>query len=818
MSDVFISYSRKNSPFTMRELSTWEWQRRGQNLRVFVLAFFLLLLMPVIDAQEAPAPYLYYYSGILNAFVIEHADGTDSRTLAQGVIPQTHNEIDSPKWSPSGKWLAWRSAEYGGLSPSPYLGWIISSDGLKRLTILDHPDHTIVTVNVMEWASDADLLFVVQSLADENGDNISRQLLLINAEEEVVVVSYSYDTPYFHADYGVPFVWLSDGKGVVAYESDFQDGLFTSQIIALLIDGSVETEVYSAWATMGLSPDGRFAYISEDQAQLVVRELLDDSTETYPLANRLASPEFSQLSDQLIWSSDYNIAAYFMRQEDNFELWLLNRREQELTFLQTDVTDFRVRCENNIYRLCNGIWSPNGLRFIFKTTNETHWLFELYSQEITALGDFPEYDTITWANNSQQLILENEEDLYIYDVISQQHTLVSRLISYGIDIQQREGLPYFPSPDGAYMGLTSSRIVSLLGGSSTDLTIHSGAVYATSMVWEYNWHKDGEWVITGSNVTYAGCCGPQAYTVLNVNRSGVDNRRELTVRWGESAGWIPERVVPHLAEGQPQSVLQQPTLTHHFSDRVIGLTWNPNSSEIATVTHSGDVFVRTMDSRMTQQPMFVINGDCVRSAYGLPCPMYWENETIVAGDRAWNIDQQNYVTLSNEDRIQCDHYGCREILQEIFSSDGRWVARLSDTNIIEVIAQYTNQVIERFEVETFETITPFQWVNDRLIMIAAHQVTILNANTGEITTLESVRDSGYEDRFFLVRISPDETFVAGASIETPIHIWDIETGELVTVINWYGYDIAFSPDNQWLAAGNTTMVTIWDLSEYLKDE
>ncbi len=60
----------------------------------------------MIGRAQARAPYLYYYSDVLNGFVIERADGTDSRVIAQGVmISPARAVVQNTSWSASGKWL-----------------------------------------------------------------------------------------------------------------------------------------------------------------------------------------------------------------------------------------------------------------------------------------------------------------------------------------------------------------------------------------------------------------------------------------------------------------------------------------------------------------------------------------------------------------------------------------------------------------------------------------------------------------------------------------------------------------------------------------
>jgi Tol biopolymer transport system component len=105
---------------------------------VILIIGSLAVLLPNAAPTQATgtgAPYLYYFSDLLHAFVIERADGTDSRVLADGVTPDDNNAVRGPGWSPSGKWFAWTST---GGSTSAERPWLISADGTRRFSGLDH--------------------------------------------------------------------------------------------------------------------------------------------------------------------------------------------------------------------------------------------------------------------------------------------------------------------------------------------------------------------------------------------------------------------------------------------------------------------------------------------------------------------------------------------------------------------------------------------------------------------------------------------------------------------------------------------------------
>jgi len=63
-----------------------------------------------LQAADSP-PYVYYYSSIENALIIERADGTDKRTIVSDLVDRTPEEIWSisgPGWSPDGHWFSLR--------------------------------------------------------------------------------------------------------------------------------------------------------------------------------------------------------------------------------------------------------------------------------------------------------------------------------------------------------------------------------------------------------------------------------------------------------------------------------------------------------------------------------------------------------------------------------------------------------------------------------------------------------------------------------------------------------------------------------------
>lgn len=52
----------------------------------FLLVFLMIALAVPGFAQESDAPYFYYFDWSADGFVIEHADGSDSRIIGEGIM------------------------------------------------------------------------------------------------------------------------------------------------------------------------------------------------------------------------------------------------------------------------------------------------------------------------------------------------------------------------------------------------------------------------------------------------------------------------------------------------------------------------------------------------------------------------------------------------------------------------------------------------------------------------------------------------------------------------------------------------------------
>jgi hypothetical protein len=173
----------------------------------------LFMLSTSLQAHDELAPYIYYYSDVLNAFVIERADGTDSRMIAQGLTNPIIDRISGPSWSPDGRWLAWVAtalADYGTSTASP--GYAISVDNQNRVELLD----SFSGIFDMRWSPERNLLFV-------SGYTLPCSIYcgvvthwLVDVERETVLASFSIRLAAMGAG-STPFEWSFDHERVIFY-------------------------------------------------------------------------------------------------------------------------------------------------------------------------------------------------------------------------------------------------------------------------------------------------------------------------------------------------------------------------------------------------------------------------------------------------------------------------------------------------------------------------------------------------------------------------------------------------------------------------
>jgi WD40 repeat protein len=91
-----------------------------------------------------------------------------------------------------------------------------------------------------------------------------------------------------------------------------------------------------------------------------------------------------------------------------------------------------------------------------------------------------------------------------------------------------------------------------------------------------------------------------------------------------------------------------------------------------------------------------------------------------------------------------------------------------------------------------------------------HSVRLWNAQTGSL--LRSLE--GHHNRVNSVVFSPDGRWLASASSDHSVRLWDAQTGFPLRTLEGHQtwvYAVAFSPDGRWLASGSSDhSIRLWD--------
>ena len=188
-----------------------------------LLNLILLLILPmtsqtatVAPPDDAPAPYIYYYSEALNGIVIERADGTDSRIIGQGLVDEDVNFIYGPGWSADGTWFAWRTT-WEGINGK---GYVISADGKSQLDMLSR----FPVVNSMLWHPTENILLVYMWIFPSRYPIASYWVIDANTQKRLA--TFSIDSWLENAGSSAPNIyWYTDQKQIRFFELSSGNGV-----------------------------------------------------------------------------------------------------------------------------------------------------------------------------------------------------------------------------------------------------------------------------------------------------------------------------------------------------------------------------------------------------------------------------------------------------------------------------------------------------------------------------------------------------------------------------------------------------------------
>jgi len=309
---------------------------------------------------QSRAPYLYYYSQSRSAFIVERADGSDSRVLAPFVLPDGYS-ITGPGWSPSGRWFAWTLISNGGMAIGPeVIGGIVSRDG-KHLVDLSGG------IESMAWSPSGDLLLIKKDIFNEysNLEYDSVEYDIFNPESVKVVLPIRL--PVVGDVNGSFMVWTPNGRYAAFYYELPIDGQYIMELFApsgIPIATRLYRADHTCFGAHGVFWSGKdtAAYLSSDGKTLYTENFIDGSTEQLP------APSVTILS--VDWSPNGEYALIYtenscLDSSDRVALWLLSLPEHRLLKLSDNVNWLYPWDDIRLYT--SSTWSRNGNFALFLT-------------------------------------------------------------------------------------------------------------------------------------------------------------------------------------------------------------------------------------------------------------------------------------------------------------------------------------------------------------------------------------------------------------------------------------------------------------------
>jgi Tol biopolymer transport system component len=460
----------------------------------FLLAVIALGSLNVEAQSGSDAPFLYYYSREQKAFIVERADGSESRVLAEydlheGVAPDA---ITGPGWSPSGKWFAWTKYNLEGGALLESVALLVHRDGGNLVSLAHPPDDSQYASVHLYWSPVEDLLLVqhIWSSGDE--------LFVYDPNRGEVVTRFATTGEYAE--------WSPDGQYVSVVYSDSATGervvyvsVFSARDGAALRVSRIEPHGY--WESTNWLAASNLSYVETD-GELVV--------EDFSANERLRISLPPGITRFIQWSPDSRHALVYVAQDDEahvYDVYLASLADQSLDLILPNGIVFpseqseRYEGFFNIPGIVNtSVWSPSGQRAVIATAEREVWALSVASETIEPLPIPEAYETdyVQWFSNTRVVFLQRDFQ-----------ELVERVMSYDFESGQLDNIltvrsvhayPWFLSlsPDEQYMflGGDGSRIINLETGEAYEQIFFSD--YYVERRWDYVeevlWHPTEKWV------------------------------------------------------------------------------------------------------------------------------------------------------------------------------------------------------------------------------------------------------------------------------------------------------------------------------------
>ncbi|HML24877.1 MAG TPA: WD40 repeat domain-containing protein [Aggregatilinea sp.] len=753
---------------------------------------------------DDPAPYLYYFSDMLHAYVVERADGSDSRVLGAGLMPEEHIMTHWGGWSPSGEWFAWASSEWAGPGHVPSMVWLVRADGTQGTRLFaDAYDFSRLV-----WSPVDDVLLVGTFDQEMHG-----RTFLYDVESGQRLGEAPSLEPFEGAG------WLPDGSAAYVYHPEWVDIVLKnrrSYMRLIARDGRITEHDVGTFAT-GMSSAGWFVHDVLGGSQWVAENAVTGESFTFAPPEDISSPGWRQYwnarGDTLLFSS--------MLDRDT---WLLSMVDRSLLDIGPDISwssdgftgapRWSSSADAAVFIThADDEAAPYFLRMLDGATGQVQTLLQRE-------GEF----SVKWAGESQSVLVypgwQVHEPALMLDVETGGQTVLP-VETYGLRTAQ-------PSPDARKLAYGEGRSASIpaiydldTGQIITTIPYSGGAGGA---IYGASWDRTGMWLITSEDMTFSGGGGsPPGHVVLKADGSA---RRELgrTSFSATAIDWLPDHVLPHLAPGSAAPVIPAPLFTlvpaTQPGDTANGVLWYPDGSGVVSNGYhhrdgaaAGSLVFWDLSQPEPRQDMTVPTNVCTSS---LACNMIWLSADQFmmwpsTGPTAARVDVRNGDVAGNLSLFDAAGIDAMQLdaRYAVPSPNGDYVLVQKSGRGFEIL-DASGALLHTLPDRDDSAVT---WSPDGRTVALGNggPLALWDVETGDVRLLEPT--DAWSWPVWQLAFSPDGRYLAAGSYYQRTAIWDTVTGQQVWELNWYAKALAFSPDGTQLAAAGSYAVAVFDVSD-----
>ncbi|MBZ0304348.1 MAG: hypothetical protein K8J31_31720 [Anaerolineae bacterium] len=744
-------------------------------IRIIILVLVLLALASGVQSQKDLPPYIYYYDSLHGGLVIERADGRDSRII-NDILPGSpwYGFSATGRYFALGRYHSIRE----GLDDEQQVQ-VISTDGQQRLQIRQYR----LSETRVSWAPDADMVLIFG--ADRDGQI---QAQLIDVDSAHVLANAAFGVGY-DADYAAEVYW----------ENEFVNIFWGhTHLVTLHHDGLIELKNYPRVEQYQIYPDyyeRRLLYPNRHLTGETITIVLQDlqSKQRIEIEDRLGRLPYPY---HIRWSPTLRHALISAHpcEGDSCEGWLklIDWESGDITTVTPTVQVPDRGRECGLVHTCAELWSPQGNYAIFANHADVVYLLDVSTASTHEIASHGTVRYYRWNPADEQLFIAYDGDshLYKYDPATGREE----------QFELPQGMhSVFPSPEGHYVGLSTSRptILNENGDIIEQSIPHSHSTASYEFPWEYVWHHDEQWVIANYVIAFAGGgYGPVASLLFNLDGTV---RRELPT--GGESGFVPDRAIPYLPPGQPTSLKKDPIFTLPQAGRIYGVGWHPTDpNQLVTYSEEEGIVFWLLAADKPEITDQIIPAAPFPSQFPVGLKLFW-------------LPEQDLVAFYEDGDL---HY-MDAATGNILPVEGVEYPLFTPTDAGASIHYSLSDDVLRLDTEGIALGRPFALTSNRIAFIIAgdqgsDNLYYINAYTGEMTRLRVPAGT-----YYTVDASSDVAAL-GSVYNCCILMVNTDTGNVVDEFYGTALSLALSFDGRRLATTSREMIAIWDVSEDVSEE